>query len=166
VGAYEAFARLATTVDYPMYVVTSAAADGERAGCLVGFATQASIHPPRYLVCLSKANRTFAVAQRTDVLGVHLLAADDRAGAELFGGETGDEVDKFAQCRWEPGPAGTPVLADAVGWFAGRVLDRIDLGDHVGHLLEPFPDTGRAPAPGTTFLTFQAARVIEPGHPA
>jgi flavin reductase (DIM6/NTAB) family NADH-FMN oxidoreductase RutF len=167
VGAYEAFDRMATLVDYPMYVVTAAAADdGERAGCLVGFAGQCSIDPPRFLVCLSTRNRTYRVAQRSDVLAVHLLAADDHDNAELFGGETGDEIDKFARCRWEPGLAGMPVLLDAVGWFAGRVLERIDLGDHVGHLLAPLADTGRPPAREVAVLTFHAARTVSPGHPA
>jgi flavin reductase (DIM6/NTAB) family NADH-FMN oxidoreductase RutF len=35
-------------LDYPMFVVTTAH-DGERAGCLVGFTTQVSLHPPRLL---------------------------------------------------------------------------------------------------------------------
>lgn len=164
--AHEAFGRIATTVDYPVYVVTAAAGD-ERAGCLVGFATQCSIDPPRFLACLSEANHTFRVAQRSDVLVVHLLAAADRAGAELFAGETGDEVDKFSQCRWEPGPGGAPVLVDAVAWFAGRVLDRVPLGDHVGYVLEPLPGAGRPPsADAPDVLTFQATRDVEPGHPA
>ena len=34
----------------------------ERAGCLVGFASQVSIHPPRFLVGLSVNNRTYRVA--------------------------------------------------------------------------------------------------------
>ena len=30
-----------------------------------------------------------------------------------------------------------PVLDGAVAWFVGRIIERYDLGDHVGHLLEP-----------------------------
>ncbi len=40
---------LVTEIDYPMFIVT-AAAGGRRAGCLVGFTTQCSIHPPRFLI--------------------------------------------------------------------------------------------------------------------
>ena len=36
-------------LDYPVFVVTAAHGE-ERSGCLVGFATQASIDPPRMLV--------------------------------------------------------------------------------------------------------------------
>lgn len=38
-----------------MYVVTATAGD-ERAGCLVGFASQCSIRPVRFVVWLSKVN--------------------------------------------------------------------------------------------------------------
>jgi flavin reductase (DIM6/NTAB) family NADH-FMN oxidoreductase RutF len=49
-SASETFTKIMGSLDYPMLVVTAAAA-GERAGCLVGFATQASIDPARFLVC-------------------------------------------------------------------------------------------------------------------
>jgi len=54
----EAFEALVGDLEYPMFVVT-ARADGEPLGCLVGFATQTSIDPPRFAVCLSHRNRTF-----------------------------------------------------------------------------------------------------------
>ena len=60
--AEHAFHRLVGRLDYPMFVVTTVAADdGERSGCLVGFATQCSIHPPRWVVWLSLANHTCTV---------------------------------------------------------------------------------------------------------
>ena len=48
-------------VDYPLLIVTCQR-DGEMSGCVVGFSTQASISPSRYLVCLSHTNRTFEIA--------------------------------------------------------------------------------------------------------
>jgi flavin reductase (DIM6/NTAB) family NADH-FMN oxidoreductase RutF len=50
----EAFEKLVSLLDYPMFVVTTRAGD-ESAGCLVGFATQVSIRPPRFIVGLSNA---------------------------------------------------------------------------------------------------------------
>ena len=52
------FAQLAHALPGAALVVTAAAGD-DREGCLVGFATQASIDPPRILVCLSVENATF-----------------------------------------------------------------------------------------------------------
>ncbi len=153
------FERLAATLDYPLYVVTTAV-DNELTGCLIGFATQCSIHPPRFLACLSKKNHTLQLARRAAVLAVHVIDEDNRDIAELFGGETGDEVDKFERVRWHYAH-GVPILNACERWFAGRVLEQHDLGDHVGFLLEPL-DTeqhGRSEQ-----LTFQQARDIEPGH--
>ena len=115
------FGRFVGALDYPMFVVT--ATDGaEHSGCLVGFTTQTSIDPPRFLVCLSEKNHTFRVAQGAQVLAVHWLGGDQHRVAEVFGGETGDQSDKFAHVRWRPGPAGVPVLEDCPAYVVGRVL--------------------------------------------
>jgi flavin reductase (DIM6/NTAB) family NADH-FMN oxidoreductase RutF len=145
-----------------MYIVT--ADDGrDRSGCLMGFATQCSIHPPRFLACISKKNHTFGPAMAAEMLVVHVLGEDDLPLAEVFGEETGDEVDKFTQVAWHPGPDGrTPVL-DVERWFAGRVLERFDVGDHVAMLLEPV-EVGNGTRQGQ--LGYQRVKGFHPGHPA
>ena len=146
-----------------MYIVT-AAADGERAGCLVGFASQCSITPLRFVVWLSKVNRTYRVASAARFLAVHLLDRDQHALAGLFGGRTGDRTDKFAHVRWTQGRGGTVVLQDAAAWFVGTIEFRADGGDHVGFVLDPveWGERGRPEAP---LLRLGDARTIEPGHP-
>lgn len=156
------FDELVGQLDYSMFIVT-AAADGARSGCLVGFASQSSIVPPRFLVCLSRTNRTYRVARGSAALAVHFVPADASALAELFGGQTGDDVDKFARCTWHEGPEGLPVLDDCGDWFAGRVLHEFDLGDHVGFLLDPFE--AHCAQRGPQF-PFHRAKRIDPGHPA
>jgi flavin reductase (DIM6/NTAB) family NADH-FMN oxidoreductase RutF len=156
-----AFNAIVGNLEYPMFIVTARAGD-ERLGCLVGFATQTSIDPPRFAVGLSRENRTFRRGRDADVLGVHCVPADAADLAELFGGETGDEVDKFARCEWHDGPEGVPILDRCHRWFAGRVLDRFDAGDHELFLLEP---VAASAAPEDDF-TFHRAKRIEPGHPA
>ena len=154
--------ELVSELDYPMFIVT-VAASGELAGCLVGFTTQCSIDPPRFLICLSVKNRTYRVAKRADALVVHLLPQGADELAELFGSETGDETDKFERCRWRPGPRGVPVLEECGNWFAGRVLDQMDAGDHAALLLEPFE---AASEPGEGTFAFHRARRMDPGHEA
>ncbi|RAY16122.1 oxidoreductase [Actinomadura craniellae] len=156
--------RFVDGFDYPMFVVTAAdPGTGERAGCLVGFTTQTSIDPFRYLVCLSTRNRTFRIAAAAPVLAVHAPARDQTDLAELFGGETGDEIDKFARCAWQPGPHGVPLLTDCPRRLVGEIRARVDLGDHHGFLLAPVEVwTGAGTAP----LTFTGLPDIAPGHPA
>lgn len=157
----DSFHDLMGSLDRTMYVLT--AYDGEtRAGCLVGFATQVCIEPPRFLVCVSDKNHTHAVAAVAETVAVHVLRAEQRDVAEVFGTLCGAETDKFARVAWRDGPGGVPVLADCLGWFAGRVLDRVGLGDHTGLLVEPF-DGGVADGEP---LTFDAVRDFEPGHDA
>lgn len=161
----EEFDAFVEGIDYPVFVVTTASEAG-RAGCLVGFTTQTSISPPRLLVCLSEANHTLSVAHGATHLAVHLLDSADHPLAELFGGETGDEVDKFASVDWEEGPGGVPLLADCRRRLVGRVLLRIPLGDHVGHLLEPVAVEDGSSGADVDVLTVSEAMDIDPGHPA
>ena len=153
---------LAASTDSPMAIVTAATPDGRRAGCLVGFWTQCSIHPPRVLVCISETNHTLAVASDAPLLAIHWLAADDRRLAELFGGETGDEVDKFGRVRWAAGPGGVPILDGVKGWVAGPVVGRFDAGDHVAFVVDA--EAGAAGEPSEDELGFQAVKGLEPGH--
>ncbi|WP_102417543.1 flavin reductase family protein [Mycobacterium sp. 4858] len=159
----DAFEKLVGLLNYPMYVVTTRA-DDVSAGCLVGFASQTSIHPPRFLVGLSKKNHTFRVATEATHLAVHLFDHDHLDVVELFGSQTGDTVNKFDRCSWHTGPAGVPILDDAAAWFVGEILDRFSLGDHVGHLLAPVD--GRPPEELERWVSFGDVRHLEPGHEA
>lgn len=157
------FDRLVAGLDYPIVIIT-VSARGERSGCLVGFTTQCSIDPPRWLVCVSRLNHTHSVARNADVVVVHFPTPDDCDLAALFGEQTGDEVDKFAHCSWHPWPGdgATPVLDGVRRWLAGRVVQRVDVGDHTALVLdvvEAAYDTGEQ-------LGFQQVKDMPPGHPA
>jgi flavin reductase (DIM6/NTAB) family NADH-FMN oxidoreductase RutF len=157
----EAFEAIVADLDSPTYVVTTAAG-AECDGCLVGFASQCSIKPPRFTVWLSKENRTYRIAQSAATLVVHLLRQGDQVLADLFGGETGDEVDKFEDVEWRPGPGGCPVLGRC-DWFAGTVTERIDTGDHVAFVLEPHG--GEWERSDVRQLGMHDIGDIEAGHP-
>jgi flavin reductase (DIM6/NTAB) family NADH-FMN oxidoreductase RutF len=152
------FEGIVGDLEYPMFIVT---APGPL-GCLVGFTTQASIDPPRFIACLSHKNRTFREGKDAPALCVHAVPADAEDLARLFGGETGDQIDKFARTPWREGPLGVPILDRCENWFVGRVLERVDAGDHDAFLLEPID---AASGDGEEF-TFHRAKRIDPGHEA
>jgi flavin reductase (DIM6/NTAB) family NADH-FMN oxidoreductase RutF len=155
-----AFQAIVGALNGPAYVVTTAAG-AERDGCLVAFATQCSIEPPRFGVWLSKPNRTYRAALSAATLVVHVLRQGDEDLARLFGAETGDDVDKFEAVEWSPGPDGCPVLARC-DWFGGSILERVDTGDHVAFLLAP--RGGRCERSGTPQLGIQDIGDVEAGH--
>lgn len=160
--AEEIFTRMTGNLDYPMLVVTVIAGN-QRAGCLVGFASQCSIDPPRFIVCLSDKNHTTRVAASASALAVHFLPAAALVLARLFGSETGDDIDKFSRCRWHAGPGGLPILDEGGRWFAGTIIERHPVGDHVAYVLQPFAasDDGDAAS-----LRFGQAKGLKPGHEA
>ena len=158
----ETFNRLVGDLEHAMFIVTARAGD-EALGCMVGFATQTSIDPPRFALCLSHNNRTYRRGRDADLLGVHCVPERAIELAELFGGETGDEVDKFARVAWREGPEGVPLLDDCPNRFVGRVLWRRDAGDHDLFLLEP---VAAEKGTGEDAFTFHRAKRIEPGHEA
>src|SRR2546423_1532431 len=127
------FDALMAELGSPALIVT-VAHGGMRAGCLVGFGGPGGIGPPPFLPCLSEMNRTYRVAAGAEHLAVPLAAPGARDLVELFGGETGDEVDKFARCAWHEGPQGQPLLDACPDWFVARVHEQLILGDHVGFL--------------------------------
>jgi flavin reductase (DIM6/NTAB) family NADH-FMN oxidoreductase RutF len=146
----------------PAMIVVTAAADGERAGCLVGFHTQSSITPPRYCVWLSKANHTYRIGLRSTHFAVHFLTADDHVTAKAFGSLTGDETDKFAGRTVISGPGDVPLLAELPHRLVGRRLCLLDDGgDHVCFTLEPVSVASAGPF---SPLRESQALDITPGH--
>ena len=87
---------------------------------MAGFITQCSIRPLRFIVCVSKANVTYGIAERSKTLALHLLGIGSGDVASLFGEVGGHEAEKFAKVGWSRGVTGAPVLADCVarGWRA------------------------------------------------
>jgi flavin reductase (DIM6/NTAB) family NADH-FMN oxidoreductase RutF len=159
----DAFDELIQSLDEAMVIVTTVHG-GERSGCLVGFHSQCSIEPLRYALWLSKANHTYGVARHATHFGVHLLPAADHDLAQLFGSETGDEVDKFAACEWTEGPGGVPLLSALADRFVlRRVSWSEDDGDHACMVGEPVAAQSSAHLEA---LRLSDAGDIRPGHPA
>jgi flavin reductase (DIM6/NTAB) family NADH-FMN oxidoreductase RutF len=153
--------RVADSGAMPLHIVT-ACHGVRRDGCLVAFATQASMKPARMLVCLSTANLTYRIAVSSPTLAVHLVPADRHDLAALFGGRTGDDADKLADIAWTAGPGGLPLLDDCPVRLIGRVVSRHRFGDHEGFLLEPLEDADVAKQ--QPLLTREASD-IRAGHP-
>lgn len=159
----DAFETLMESVDPPLIVVTTAA-EGEQAGCLVGFHAQSSIDSEHYCLWLSKANHTYRLGLRAKHFAVHFLTDRDLPLAQTFGTQCSAETDKFADLATDTDDHGVPLLRDCPNRL---VLERIavldDGGDHVcltTRILSA--ETGG----GFTPLRVSDADGLEPGHPA
>ncbi len=162
-GQAKTFGRLVAQLDPAMAVVTTASSR-ERAGCLIGFHTQCSIEPNRYVVWLSKANHTFRVGVHAAHFAVHFLGQDDMELARLFGTTSGDHADKFRSVDWSPGPGGVPLLDASQNRFAAQRVALLDEGsDHVCLVLTP---TEASATDGFQPLRLSQVEHLQPGHDA
>jgi flavin reductase (DIM6/NTAB) family NADH-FMN oxidoreductase RutF len=149
----------------PAMVVVTARSGERRGGCLVGFHSQCSIEPVRYAVWMSKANLTTEIVLDCTHIGVHFLTDADDELADLFGSETGDQVDKFSFISSTDGPHGVPTIDDLPNRFVARrtaVLE--DESDHLCVIVEPL-DIRALDSPGSPLRT-SAVADLQPGHVA
>ena len=160
VAAADAYVSMA---EYALQIVTTGSVEDEVSGCLVGFATQCSIVPPRFIVCISKVNHTYLVSERSDAVALHLIGRHQIELASLFAETSGDTNDKFSRCQWRPGVTGAPVLSECVAWLEGTVIQRWSVGDHQALLVQP---VAGGVGDHRDVLTIQTAPSFHPGHPA
>ncbi|TGD11642.1 flavin reductase family protein [Brevibacterium sp. S111] len=124
---------LMASVDSALIVVTTSA-EGEPAGCLVGFHTQSSISPEQYCFWLSKANHTYRVSLRSTRFAVHFLTSADLELARHFGSQTGEDTNKFADLDHTTAEEGVPLLTDLPNRILVERLAMLDDGgDHVAN---------------------------------
>ena len=141
-------------------LIVTVASDGERAGCLVGFASQISVHPGQFLACISIKNHTHGRASRAQSIGVRVVRDSQPSLAELFGGETATRWTSPPDADGNRLPMARRCWMDAPDRFVGSVITRLDLGDHSGFVLDPWlaEYTGERRQ-----LSMQRALQIDPG---
>jgi 3-hydroxy-9,10-secoandrosta-1,3,5(10)-triene-9,17-dione monooxygenase reductase component len=107
-------------------IVTTIDEDGP-----AGFACQAfaplSLDPPLVLFCPQSGSVTWRRIRGSGLFCVNVLAETHREVSRSFGVRG---ADKFAGVAWTPGPAGTPLLADALTWAECRLEAVHPGGDH------------------------------------
>jgi len=156
-----AFEELMGRLDPAMAVVTTTSGQ-ELAGCLIGFHTQCSIEPARYVVWLSKANHTYRVGLRAAHFAVHFLTAQDLALAERFGTLTGEDTDKFAGVDFSLDEHGVPLLEACPSRMS---LERIAVLDDGGdHVCLTTRVSSAHTAEGFVPLRLSGADHLDPGH--
>ncbi|GAA0404458.1 MULTISPECIES: flavin reductase family protein [Micromonospora] len=94
-----------------------------------------SLRPPVVSFCVDTGSSSWPTMAAARHVGVHLLAHDQHQLARTF---ATSGINRFAApTRWQPGPEGVPVLADALAWLLCRVIDRVRVGSHAIVLAEP-----------------------------
>jgi flavin reductase (DIM6/NTAB) family NADH-FMN oxidoreductase RutF len=119
-------------IDREIWIVT--AADGNRRGGLMAtWVSAASIdrERPVLLAGIGPNHFTAELVQARKAFAAHLLRPDQIELAWNFAHDSGRARDKLTGLAAEPGPTGSPLLADCLAWFDCRVFARYDAGDRL-----------------------------------
>ena len=131
----EQIGKIYALLDPPLWLVTAADA-GRRGGFIATTVACASIvsEMPRQLITVDKRHHTHPLIEASGALAMHLI---DETQLELvwrFGLQSGRDVDKFGGLAFRTGTTGSPLVAEALGWFDCRVEARMDTGDRTVYL--------------------------------
>ena len=120
--------RVAGTFATGVTAITTLAG-GEPHGCAANAVASLSLNPPLMLVCLARSSTTHANLRDSRLFAINVLDQSD-ASREICRRFASRSTAKFAGVAFEPGAAGAPILAAAMGWLECEVVDSHDSGDH------------------------------------
>ncbi|MFJ6997763.1 flavin reductase family protein [Streptomyces sp. NPDC003090] len=102
---------------------------GEAAtGTTVNSFTSVSLDPPLVLFCLHRASRLRAVVEESGAYAVNLLAARQEPLARAFADRATASLHGTPHRIARPG---VPVLGAALGFLTCRLVESLEVGDHV-----------------------------------
>ena len=118
-------------IGYGLYVVTSN--DGKKDnGLIVNTVTQVTNTPNRVAVTISKENYSHHVIKNTGIMNVNCLSVEAPFKVfEVFGFQSGRNVNKFADCEPKRSDNGLVVLPKYINSYMSlKVENYVDLGTH------------------------------------
>jgi flavin-dependent trigonelline monooxygenase, reductase component len=109
-------------------IVTATDSDGQGHGLTVNSFTSVSLDPPLVLWCLGNKSDSYDLFSKSEHYAINVLAAGTTDFAMRFAGK-GDQ--KIAENEQRTLATGAPVLDQAIAVFDCKVVQRIEVGDHL-----------------------------------
>jgi flavin reductase (DIM6/NTAB) family NADH-FMN oxidoreductase RutF len=109
-------------------IVTTTDSEGVGHGLTVNSFTSVSLDPPLVLWCLGNKSDSYALFSQTEAYAINVLAAGQADLAMRFAGK-GDQ--RFGDGEASSLVTGAPVLDSAIAVFDCKVVERIEVGDHL-----------------------------------
>lgn len=117
-------------INYGMYVLTSKSGDKIDAAT-VNWVTQTSFNPPLVVVGVKKDSDSFGIIKEGKSFALNVLGADQRDLAFAFFKHVEPEGNSIGPAKFTINEAsGAPILQETPGWFACKVVNIDETGDH------------------------------------
>lgn len=116
---------------FPLAVsVVTVGRGGAENALTVSWATPCSFDPPMFLVAVDRLHYSVDFVKSTRNFAVNVLGEGQERLAGQFARQSMLGEDKLAGVSHREGPAGSPVLNDAVAWFDCELAFFVEAGDH------------------------------------
>jgi flavin reductase (DIM6/NTAB) family NADH-FMN oxidoreductase RutF len=115
-------------------IATTAGDEGAPIGLTANAFTSVSLDPPLVLLCVARSASSYRAMERATHIALHVLAEPQHHLSRTFAVSAGDGVDKFIGVDWTPNAAGVPLINGCLARLECSVVDRLELGDHLGIL--------------------------------
>ena len=119
-----------------LFIVTVPGPEGRETGLLASWIQQCSFEPLGVTVAIRKDRYVHDWLAERPQLAVSVLAESQTDLLKHFGRGFGPDEDAFAGLATIVSPTGLTVLADAIGFFEGRVGEAWKAGDHRLYMLQ------------------------------
>ncbi len=131
--------------NYPTGVTVVAGIDDGPVAMVIGSFGSVSLDPPLVEFMPGTGSSTWPRIAASGAFSVNICGAHQE---DLVGSFFAKDVDPFAGVEWRPGPTGSPLIDDCIGWIDCRISEVHEAGDHyivIGEVVAMDCDDGDAP---------------------
>jgi len=115
-------------------VATTCGLDGEPVGMTANAFMSVSLDPPLVMLSVARTAASFEAMEQCDRYAVHILCDGQQELSKVFARSAADGVEKFDGVDWHRAEDGLPLLDGCLARIECTVVDRVELGDHVGYV--------------------------------
>jgi len=119
-----------------LWILTVRDETGRETGMLASWIQQASFDPPMVTVAVNNERYINEWLGQTNCAALSLLGESHRRFIGHFGNGFKPHEPAFDEIHVCRGETQVPVLAEALGWLEGKIVDRMPAGDHTVYLLQ------------------------------
>jgi flavin reductase (DIM6/NTAB) family NADH-FMN oxidoreductase RutF len=112
---------------YGIYALTTAH-EGQNNVMLASWVSQVSYDPPLIAIAVHPNRRSHELIEKSGAFVLHVLKKSQKRLVTQF--MSPNSAAKLDGIDWKPGKAGCPILKECVAWFACKLKDRIQPGNH------------------------------------
>jgi len=130
-GQHDAIGAVLGRTPSGLFILTACGPDGAETGMLASWVQQASFEPPTVTVAVNRKRYINDWLQTGAVVALSLLGESNKSLLSHFARGFEPGAAAFTGVDLDRTPQGCPAMVAALGWLEGRIMGRLEAGDHM-----------------------------------